>query len=186
MAPDARRRARQPGKAVPVDPIKPVLKVPGTIRLKLKCDYLLSSFAFKLCFQDLLSSFAFKLCFQALLSSFAFKLCFQALLPSFGFKCNLRRYNLVAVMVLATTCTFGGLLTRGGTVSDTADIMDLQEASFVYHAWSAVMVSEFNGTASQPSPLRTFPGYLKWRSTLFESEDSRVNRLSDSPYNGTI
>jgi len=57
-------------------------------------------------------------------------------------------------MVLATTCTFGGLLTRGGGASTTADVMHLQEASFVYHAWSAMMVSEFNGTPSQPSPVQ--------------------------------
>ena len=31
-----------------VDPIKPILKAPGTKHLKLKCDELLSSFAFKL------------------------------------------------------------------------------------------------------------------------------------------
>ena len=30
-----------------VDPIKPMLKPPGTKRLKLECDGLLSSFAFK-------------------------------------------------------------------------------------------------------------------------------------------
>ena len=35
-----------PGKAVQVDPIKPTLKAPGTKRLKLKYDKLLSSFAF--------------------------------------------------------------------------------------------------------------------------------------------
>jgi hypothetical protein len=34
------------GRAVPVDPIKPTLKAPGTKRLKLKCHRLLSSFAF--------------------------------------------------------------------------------------------------------------------------------------------
>jgi len=32
---------------VHVDPIKPMSKPPGTVRLKLKCDELLSSFAFK-------------------------------------------------------------------------------------------------------------------------------------------
>jgi hypothetical protein len=32
---------------VQVDPIKPTLKAPGTKRLKLKCDLLLSNFAFK-------------------------------------------------------------------------------------------------------------------------------------------
>jgi len=32
---------------VQVDPIKPKLKPPGTKRLKLKCDVLLSTFAFK-------------------------------------------------------------------------------------------------------------------------------------------
>jgi len=35
------------GEAVQVDPIKPTLKAPGTKRLKLKYDKLLSSFAFK-------------------------------------------------------------------------------------------------------------------------------------------
>jgi hypothetical protein len=35
------------GRAVQVDPIKPTLKVPGAIRLKLKYDRLLSKFAFK-------------------------------------------------------------------------------------------------------------------------------------------
>ena len=35
------------GRAVQVDPIKPVLKPPGTMRLKLKHGKLLSSFAFK-------------------------------------------------------------------------------------------------------------------------------------------
>jgi len=39
------RRAR--GRAVQVDPIKPTLKTPGPMRLKLKCGKLLSSFAFK-------------------------------------------------------------------------------------------------------------------------------------------
>ena len=36
------------GVAVQVDPMKPKLKPPGTKRLKLKCDILLSSSAFKL------------------------------------------------------------------------------------------------------------------------------------------
>ena len=36
------------GGAVQVDPIKPTLKAPGSERLKLNCDELLSSFAFKL------------------------------------------------------------------------------------------------------------------------------------------
>ena len=35
------------GRAVQVDPMKPKLKPPGTERLKLKCDTVLSSFAFK-------------------------------------------------------------------------------------------------------------------------------------------
>jgi hypothetical protein len=35
------------GEAVQVDPIKPQLKPPGTKRLKLNCDKLLSTFAFK-------------------------------------------------------------------------------------------------------------------------------------------
>jgi len=40
-------RARR-GRAVQLDPIKPKLKAPGTKRLKLEYDYLLSSFAFKI------------------------------------------------------------------------------------------------------------------------------------------
>ena len=39
--------APEPGRAVQVDPIKPVLKAPGTMRLKLKYGKLLSSFAVK-------------------------------------------------------------------------------------------------------------------------------------------
>ena len=39
------QRAR--GRAVQVAPIKPKLKPPGTKRLKLKCDILLSTSAFK-------------------------------------------------------------------------------------------------------------------------------------------
>jgi len=35
------------GRAVQVDPIKPLLNTPGTKRLKLKCDVLLSTAAFK-------------------------------------------------------------------------------------------------------------------------------------------
>ena len=35
------------GRAVQVDPMKPKLKPPGTNRLKLKCDILLSTSAFK-------------------------------------------------------------------------------------------------------------------------------------------
>ena len=35
------------GWAVQVDPIKPTLKAPGTNRLKLNCDELLPTFAFK-------------------------------------------------------------------------------------------------------------------------------------------
>jgi len=38
---------RHRGRAVQVDPIEPMLKPPGTKHLKLKCDELLSSFAFK-------------------------------------------------------------------------------------------------------------------------------------------
>ena len=34
------------GRAVQVDPMKPRLKPPGTKRLKLKCDILLSNYAF--------------------------------------------------------------------------------------------------------------------------------------------
>jgi hypothetical protein len=37
----------QPGRAVQVDPMRPKLKPPGTKRLKLKCDILLSTSAFK-------------------------------------------------------------------------------------------------------------------------------------------
>ena len=36
-----------PGEAVQIDPINPKLKAPGTKRLKLKCDILLSTSAFK-------------------------------------------------------------------------------------------------------------------------------------------
>jgi hypothetical protein len=39
--------AHAKGKAVQVEPMKSKLKPPGTKRLKLKCDTLLSSFAFK-------------------------------------------------------------------------------------------------------------------------------------------
>ena len=39
-------RRGAPGKAVQVEPIKPMLKAPGTKCLNLKCDKLLSSFAF--------------------------------------------------------------------------------------------------------------------------------------------
>ena len=35
------------GRVVQVDPINPTLKAPGTKRLKLKCDDMVSSFAFK-------------------------------------------------------------------------------------------------------------------------------------------
>jgi len=38
--------AREHGEAVQVDPVKPKAKAPGSKRLKLKCDKLLSSFAF--------------------------------------------------------------------------------------------------------------------------------------------
>ena len=38
-------RVVPPGEAVQLDPIEPTLKAPGTKRLKLKCDELLSSFA---------------------------------------------------------------------------------------------------------------------------------------------
>jgi hypothetical protein len=40
-------RRRQHGEAVQVDPIKPTLKAPGTNRLKLNYDALLSNVAFK-------------------------------------------------------------------------------------------------------------------------------------------
>jgi len=43
---DVRRHGAQ-GKALQVDPIKPTLKLPGTKRLKLNCDILLSTYAFK-------------------------------------------------------------------------------------------------------------------------------------------
>jgi hypothetical protein len=39
------------GRAVQVDPVKPTLKLPGTERLKLKCDILLSTAAFKFNFR---------------------------------------------------------------------------------------------------------------------------------------
>jgi hypothetical protein len=39
--------AGNPGRAVRIDPMKPKLKAPGTERLKLKCDILLSTSAFK-------------------------------------------------------------------------------------------------------------------------------------------
>ena len=44
-----RQRARRgaPGRAVQVGPIKPTLKPPGTKRLNVKCDKLLSNFAFQ-------------------------------------------------------------------------------------------------------------------------------------------
>ena len=42
-----RRRGGDPGRAVQVDPIKPTLKAPGTKRLKLEWDTLLSTSAFK-------------------------------------------------------------------------------------------------------------------------------------------
>jgi len=42
------RQRNRRGKAVQVDPIKPVLKAPGSVLLKLRCDKLLSTFAFKL------------------------------------------------------------------------------------------------------------------------------------------
>jgi len=41
----AHRRRR--GRAVQLHPIKPKLKPPGSKRLKLKCDVLLSTFGFK-------------------------------------------------------------------------------------------------------------------------------------------
>jgi hypothetical protein len=40
-------RARAQGRAVQVHPIKPTLKAPGTKRLKLEYDVLLSNFAFR-------------------------------------------------------------------------------------------------------------------------------------------
>jgi hypothetical protein len=39
--------ARGLGRAVPVDPIKPILKAPGSILLKLRCNGSLSNLAFK-------------------------------------------------------------------------------------------------------------------------------------------
>jgi hypothetical protein len=45
---DQRVRGDARGKAEQVDPIKPMLKPPGTQHLKLKCDGLLSSFAFNI------------------------------------------------------------------------------------------------------------------------------------------
>jgi len=46
-APPARGVPRHPGRPVQVDPIKPVLKPPGSMLLTLKCDALLSTSAFK-------------------------------------------------------------------------------------------------------------------------------------------
>ena len=43
---DGARRRRATGRAVQVDPIKPALKAPGTMRLKLIYDEPLSTFAF--------------------------------------------------------------------------------------------------------------------------------------------
>jgi hypothetical protein len=43
-----RRAFASQGRAVQVDPMKPRLKPPGTERLKLRCDILLSTSAFKL------------------------------------------------------------------------------------------------------------------------------------------
>ena len=40
-------RRRHPGRAVQVDSIDPKLKPPGTKRLKVKCDVLLLTYAFK-------------------------------------------------------------------------------------------------------------------------------------------
>jgi hypothetical protein len=40
-------RSRYHGRAVQFDPIKPTLKAPGSKRLKLKLEELLSNFAFK-------------------------------------------------------------------------------------------------------------------------------------------
>ena len=45
--PQAVARDQHPGRAVQVNPIKPMLKAPGTKRLKLTYDEPLSSFAFK-------------------------------------------------------------------------------------------------------------------------------------------
>ena len=45
--PQPAARLARPGMPVPIDPIKPELKPPGTKRLKLKCDALLSTSAFK-------------------------------------------------------------------------------------------------------------------------------------------
>ena len=54
--------------------------------------------------------------------------------------------NLATVMILAVSITFGGLLTRGESPnSATADIVEFQHASFIYHAWAGMMVSEFRG-----------------------------------------
>ena len=44
---DARQRREHHGRAVQVDPIKPELKAPGTKRLKLSSEVLLSFCAFK-------------------------------------------------------------------------------------------------------------------------------------------
>ena len=42
----AKTQRARPGRAVQADPIKPTLKAPGTMRLKLKCGNLASIFAF--------------------------------------------------------------------------------------------------------------------------------------------
>jgi hypothetical protein len=72
------------------------LKVPGFKPLNLKCDFLVSKFAFS------------------------------------------NGSQLVPLHL-------GGLLTRGGGDAATADVVKFQEVSFIYHAWAAMMVSEFTG-----------------------------------------
>ena len=47
VPPSARRRTCRSGRAVQVGPMKPMLKAPGTKRLKLKYDESPSNFAFK-------------------------------------------------------------------------------------------------------------------------------------------
>ena len=46
MLPQAAERGHQPGRAMQVDPIKPILKALGSHCLKLEYDELLSNFAF--------------------------------------------------------------------------------------------------------------------------------------------
>ena len=52
--------------------------------------------------------------------------------------------ELLAVVSVSLSAVFGGLLTRAGSASSaTADVLEAQESSYSYHAWAALMVSEF-------------------------------------------